>query len=727
MNSSEPLIHYRVCNLCEAMCGLEIKHDGQKVHSIKGDKQDPFSQGHICPKAVALDDIYKDPDRLKRPVKKSGDDWQEISWQEAFDEIEKRINAIKSKHGNDSIALYLGNPTVHNYGSMLFHENLVKALKTRNIFSATSVDQLPHHFAANFMFGHSLLIPIPDIDRTDHMVIMGANPLASNGSLMSVAGVDKRLKKIQSRGGKIVVIDPRQTETAELADEHHFISPGQDVFLLLAMLYVIFDKGLTRLKRNEPLTIGLAEIRQIISQYDPKKVAERTGVSADAIEKLATEFAEAEKAVCYGRMGLSTQAHGGLCQWLINVLNIVTGHFDTAGGAMFTEPAVPLIRGKNSNNNFGRWKSRVRGLPEFNGELPVSVLAEDILEEGEGQIKALITNAGNPVLSTPNGTQLDRALTGLEFMVSIDIYINETTRHADIILPPATGLEVDHYDLVFNSLAVRNTAKYSPALFKPESGTRYDWQIFKELGKRISGNLSFIDRFTTPTRLLNLALRFGPYGSFQKFSNLFSGLSLKKLKSQEHGLDLGPLQPQLSGILKTTNKKINLAPEILLNHLKKVTIEFQSSSEKYNPDHFLLIGRRHVRSNNSWMHNVGRLMKGKDRCTLMMNEEDARKLKVMDHQKVCVISNVGEVVVPVEISNKIMPGVVSLPHGYGHSREGTRMSTAKAHAGVSINDLTDDQQIDPLTGNAAFSGQPVKISWSALDVSSNFNFENHDR
>lgn len=710
MNSSEPQIHYRVCNLCEAMCGLEIKHDGQKVLSIKGDKEDPFSQGHICPKAVALDDIYKDPDRLKRPVKKSGDGWKEISWQEAFDEIENKINAIKSKHGNDSLALYLGNPTVHNYGSLLFHDNLVKALKTKNIFSATSVDQLPHHFAANFMFGHSLLVPIPDIDHTDHMIIMGANPLASNGSLMSAAGVDKRLKKIKDRGGKVVVIDPRRTETADLADEHHFISPGQDVFLLLSMLHVIFENGLINRNGINQHINGMKELENALSGYAPKKVANQIGISDSTIKHLAIEFAQAEKAVCYGRMGLSTQEHGGLCQWLINVLNIVTGHFDKAGGAMFTKPAVPLIRGKTSGNKFGRFKSRVRGLPEFMGELPVSVLAEDILAEGEGQIKALITNAGNPVLSTPNGTQLDKALTGLEFMVSIDIYINETTRHADIILPPATGLEVDHYDLVFNSLAVRNTAKYSPPLFKPESGTRYDWQIFKELGKRISGKLSFMDRFTTPTRLLDLALRFGPYGSFRKFSNLFNGLSLKKLKSHEHGIDLGPLQPQTPKILKTTDKKINLAPKVFLNRLMEVSKEFKSSAVKRETEQLMLIGRRHVRSNNSWMHNVERLMKGKNRCTLMMNEEDARKLKLVDNQEVRVSSKVGEVVIPVEISIKIMPGVVSIPHGYGHDRVGIRMSTAEANRGVSINDLTDDQQIDSLTGNAAFSGQLVRIS-----------------
>lgn len=703
------LTHYRVCNICEAMCGLEIKHNGKNVVSIKPDKNDPFSQGHICPKAIALQDVHEDPDRLKRPVKKTAEGWEEVSWKEAFDEIETRISAIRSKHGDDSVALYLGNPTVHNYGSMLFHEKLVKALNTKNLFSATSVDQLPHHFASNFMFGHSLLIPVPDIDRTDHMLVMGANPMASNGSMMSAAGVDKRLKAIQKRAGKVVVVDPRRTETAEMADEHHFIVPGSDVFLLLAMLHVIFDKQLVRLGKVESHIEGLNDLVKAIVPYEAEKIADLVGIPAATIEQLAIEFAEADRAVCYGRMGLSTQAHGGLCQWLINVLNIVTGHFDTEGGAMFTTPAVDLLMGKNSIDDYGRWKSRVRGLPEFKGELPVSVLAEEILENGEGQIKCLITHAGNPVLSTPNGKQLDKALESLSFMVSIDIYINETTRHADIILPPATGLEVDHYDLVFNSLAVRNNAKYSPAMVHPEPDSGYDWQIFKELARRISGKSSFLDRFINPVRLLDLALKIGPYGFLRNFPNLFGGLSVKKLKKNIHGIDLGPLKSQMPKILKTADKKINLIPKVFLGRLNEVSKEFEAGQGKREKGEYLLVGRRHVRSNNSWMHNSARLMNGKNRCTLLMNTDDAKGSGVKKNDHVCVTSKVGEVTLPVEISDEMMPGVVSMPHGYGHNREGSKLSVAEANAGVSVNDVMDHQRVDALTGNAAFSGQPVRI------------------
>jgi len=710
MKSIEPLIHYRTCNLCEAMCGLEIKHDGQKVISIKGDKDDPFSQGYICPKAVALQDIYEDPDRIKKPVKKTQNGWQEIPWKDAFDEIENRLGTIRSKYGNDSVAMYLGNPTVHNYGSLMFHGDLVKALKSRNIFSATSVDQLPHHFASNFMFGHALLLPVPDIDRTDHMILMGANPLASNGSMMTAPGMNKRLKNIQDRGGNFIVIDPRHTETSQIADQHHFIYPGEDVFLLLSMLQVIFDRGLDKLGRMGPYVKGLEYLREAISKYNPSSVSGRIGIPALIIERIAIEFAETERAVCYGRMGLSTQIHGGLCQWLINVLNIVTGHMDVEGGAMFPSPAVDIRRGKNSSDNFGRWTSRIRRLPEFNGELPVSVLTEEILVKGRGQIKALITNAGNPVLSTPNGKQLDKALDELDFMVSIDIYINESTRHADIILPPATGLETDHYDLAFNALAVRNTAKYSPALFEPEKGLMNDWQIFKELSKRVSGKSSFLKRFVTPKRLLDLGLRFGPYGSFRKFWNLLGGLNLKKLKKNKHGIDLGPLKTQIPKILQTRDKKINLAQKVFLNRLAGVTDTFKLSNKKNSIDQFMLVGRRHTRSNNSWMHNTERLIRGKNRCTLMINETDANRLELKNNQEVRVSSAVGEIVIPVEVSDEMMPGVVSIPHGYGHCREGTRIPIAEANAGASINDLTDDQQVDALTGNAAFSGQLVTIS-----------------
>ncbi|MFQ5652016.1 MAG: molybdopterin-dependent oxidoreductase, partial [bacterium] len=607
--------HYRTCNLCEAMCGIAITHQNGQVLSISGDKADPFSQGHICPKAVALQDIYHDPDRLKHPVRRTKKGWEKLSWDEAFDEVVTRLTAIQKKYGNNAVGVYQGNPTVHNSGTMLFAPLFLRTLRTRSRFSATSVDQLPHHFAAYFMFGHQLLLPIPDIDRTDFFLILGANPLASNGSLMTAPGFENRLRALQKRGGKLVVVDPRRAETAAMADAHHFIRPGTDVLLLLALLNVVFAENLTQPGRLQEFTDGPEQIEKLVAGFRPERVEKITGIAAPAIRQLARDFSAAESAVCYGRMGASTQAFGALCQWLVNVLNIVTGNLDRPGGAMFTAPAVDIVQQawkERRPGSYGRWRSRVRGLPEFAGDLPVAVLAEEILTEGDGQIQALITSAGNPVLSTPNGAQLEHALEQLEFMVSIDIYINETTRHAHIILPPTTGLETDHYDLAFHALAVRNTAKYSRALFQPENGTRHDWQIFNELRQRMAANgrtKNFSARLKqkmldgmTAERMLDLGLRFGPYGTWGGRFLSKGGLSLRKLKKQVHGIDLGALEPCLPQRLFTANKRIQLAPEVLVKDLDRVESTFLARKGSQTSEFDLsLIGRRQLRSNNSWM------------------------------------------------------------------------------------------------------------------------------
>jgi len=713
--------HFRSCNLCEAICGLEIEHDGQRVRSIKGDKNDPLSRGHICPKAVALKDIHEDPDRLKHPVRRTVGGWEKISWRQAFDEIESRLQPLRRKHGNDAVALYLGNPTVHSLGALTFIGSFKKALATKSLFAATSVDQLPHHFAASLMFGHALLLPVPDIDRSDFILILGANPGASNGSLMTAPGIAGRLEAIRKRGGKVVVVDPRRTETVRLADEHLYIRPGSDVLFLAAMVHVILVQGLDRIGELASWTVNRDAFRDAVQAASPAVAERHTGVPAASIERLAGDFARSKSAVCYGRMGLSTQAHGGLCQWLVNALNIITGNFDRPGGAMFTLPAVDLIGRKSTMGNRGRWTSRVRGLPEFDGELPVSVLAEEMLVEGAGQIRALITHAGNPVLSTPNGRKLETALQGLDFMVSIDIYINETTRHADIILPPATGLEVDHYDLIFNMLAIRNVAKFSPALFVPTADRLHDWQILKELSRRLTPPTDtalgwmkhalwrkFVSRWT-PARMLNLGLGIGPYGIWRSWAKLRSGLNLKRLKKSVHGVDLGALRPRAPGILMTKNKKIDLAPPVFVERFREVSSSFLSM-QNAEPGMFRLIGRRQLRDNNSWMHNSERLVKGKNRCTVMMHPDDAAPLGFADQEIVRVGSRVGAIDLPLAISNDVMPGVVCIPHGYGHNRPGTRLATAEAHGGESVNDITDDQVIDELTGNAAFSGQWVRVS-----------------
>ncbi len=636
--------------------------------------------------------------------------------------------AIRRQHGDDAVGIYFGNPTVHNYGALIFQHVLKYSLRSKNNFSASSVDQRPHHFVANQMFGHGLLIPIPDIDRTNHMMILGANPAVSNGSLMTAPDIIKRLHAIRQRG-RLVLIDPRASETSRLVDEHHFIRPGADVYFLAAMLHVIFARELTRLDQQHQYVKNVDLLKRAVESFSPDSVAEVTGIPAATIERLAVDFATTDHAVVYGRIGVSTQPYGGVCNWLINAINLVTGNLDRQGGQMFTTPAFPLVGRHGTREQIGRWHSRVRGLPEFEGELPVAVLAEEILTPGAGQIRALVTNAGNPVLSTPNGQQLDTALASLDFFVAIDIYINETNQHADLILPPAAGLETEHYDLAFNALAIRNVARYSRPTFKPSPDALYDWQIMSELARRwlpeAGGLASAVQRkltlaamsWITPKRFLNLGLLLGPYGACRW--PFRGGLNLRRLEAAEHGIDLGELQPRLPKALRTSDRKIDAAPTLLLDRLVELGVKLGSSQKEHSttsPHSFLLIGRRNLRSNNSWMHHIKRLTKGPNRCTLQMHSRDAERLKLRHGEEVVARSRVGEVKIPLEVTDTIMPGVVSIPHGYGQHRQGTNEPPAVAFAGVSINDLTDDQIVDTITGNAAFSGQRVIVARASDDA-----------
>ena len=683
---------------------FEITVENGKIAHIVGDKNDPLSKGYLCPKAYALKDIYEDPNRLKQPIRKKADGtWETIGWNEAMDYVAENLMRIQAQWGGNAIGVYFGNPSVHNWGTTMNTPAFIKSLKTKNIFSATSLDQLPSHFAAWNMFGHPLLIPIPDISRTDFMLVMGGNPLASNGSLMTAPNVGEHIKQIQKRGGKVVVIDPRRTETAVHGSEHHFIRPASDVLLLLAMLNVLFAEGKVKMDKLADDTEGVETLRNAVAEFTPEAVAAQTGMSSETIRNLALEFAAAKSAVAYGRMGLSVQKFGGLCQWLITCLNIITGNLDNPGGAMFTSPAMDILAKANHRNILGRWKSRVRGLSEFMGETPVSVLAEEILTEGDGQIRAMVTNAGNPILSSPNGRQLDKAFDSLDFMVSIDIYLNETTRHANIILPPATGLETSHYDVTFHVFAVRNTSKYSAPVFPKGDNQRYDWEILQELTHRMmQKEEDFLAQ--PPEEKLDLALRFGQYK-----------LSVQQLLEQPSGIDLGEMQPVLPQRLAFEDKKIRLAPDIFLQDLNRVREVLKNNTPQYinggtsSALPFQLIGRRNLRDNNSWMHNSEKLMKGKNRCTVMMHSKDATTLQFVDKQMVKVTSRVGSIELPVEVTADIMQGVVSIPHGYGHNRKGTKLDIAQRFAGASINDLTDEMELDELTGNAVLNGVSVNI------------------
>jgi len=681
--------HFRACNLCEAICGLEITVAGGAITDLRGDALDPLSHGHICPKGNALIDLHADPDRLKTPVRRAGDRWEPIGWDEAFDLVAERLKAVVAAHGDDAVAIYLGNPNVHNSGTTLSAGGFLRALKTRNRFSATSVDQLPHHRAAVEMFGHPLMLPIPDVDRTGYFLVMGANPLASNGSIMTAPGMRSRIKAVQARAGRVIVVDPRRTETADVADEHHFIRPGTDALFLLALVDAVFESGAADLGRLAAFTDGVDELRDAARAFPARRVARRTGIAEDTIQRIAREFAAAERAVAYGRVGLSMQSFGGLCQWLINALNAITGNLDEPGGMMWPRPAFDLLQHAERGTTYaGRWHSRVRALAEFDGEFPVATMADEMLTPGPGQVRALVTVAGNPVLSTPNGTKVDAALSGLDFMVSVDPYVNETTRHADVILPPATGLETEHYDVIFHHFAVRNTARYSEPLFEIAPEQRFDWQIFEGLRLRMTGKSG-----KSPRERLDAGLREGVYHT-----------SLDELRTNPHGVDYGPMQPCLPDRLFTEDGRVKLAPPAFVADLARLESDFAAPVAE-----LVVIGRRQLRSNNSWMHNAPRLMRGPDRCTLMINPLDAHARGIVNGDSVEIRSAVGAVTVPAEVTDALMPGVVSLPHGFGHARAGVGQTLAAKKPGASLNDLTDPDRLDDLTGNAVLSGVPVAV------------------
>jgi len=697
--------HHRVCHLCEAMCGLVIQTDGDRILDIRGDHNDPLSRGHVCPKAVSLKDIHEDPDRLRKPLKRIRSETGvfehvEIEWSEALDLAAEALASTIQQHGVDAVGAYFGNPSVHNYGMLTHQRNLFRHIRTRNRFSATSVDQLPHHLVSLWCFGHMLLQPVPDVDRTQYFLMLGANPLASNGSMWTVPDVRRRLKALTARGGKLVVIDPRRTETAELASEHLFIRPGSDAAFLLAVLHVLFRDDRVAPGPLSDFTDGLEAVGEAVKHLTPAWAAEKTGISASDIERIAHEFSRAEAAICYGRMGVSTQAFGALCQWAIQVINIVTGNLDKPGGSLFTLPAMDQVT-NTSPGGFARFFSRGRGLPEFNYELPAAAMVEEIQTPGDGQIRLMFTGAGNPVLSTPNGGALDEALEELDFMISLDPALNETTRHADVILPPTSPLEHDHYDIGFHNLAIRNTARYNPPIFEKSEDALHDWEIFAALGDRLAHLLDLEPMPAHPPhQLVDGALRIGPYGDTSTWQ-----LSIEKLRAHPSGIDFGPLQPSCPERLQTPEKRIRLAIPEVLRDIDRLVAEDAAPAEGYR-----LIGRRHVRDNNSWMHNHHRLMKGKPRCQLLMHPNDLASEGWQSGMTVTVKSRVGQIDAELAASDEVMPGVVSLPHGYGHGRSGTRADIANRHAGVSCNDVTDEQFVDQLSGNAAVNGVLVQLS-----------------
>ncbi len=730
----------RTCPLCEATCGLEITLRDGAVHRIRGDMEDPFSKGFICPKGSTLKQLQADPDRITTPLIKRDGVHVEASWDEAFDAIAAGLRKHLETDRN-SVAVYLGNPTVHNLAAGVFARVLVQALGSHNIYTASTVDQMPKHVACGLLYGAPSSLTVPDLDRTHFLLMLGANPAASNGSLCTAPGFPDRLDAIRERGGTVVLIDPRRSETVSHVSQHHAIRPGSDAFLLAAMCNVVFDEGLVDLGVVESYVRGLDEFRGLIAPYTPDVAERMTGLDASTIMTLAREFAAAPSGAVYARMGANTARFGTVNAWLAEVLTMITGNLDTPGGLMFATPATGTPVGPEAGGRgwrSGRWHSRVSQRREMMGELPTVCLAEEIMTPGEGQIRALITLQGNPVLSLADATKTDEALASLEFMVSFDIYLNETTRHADVILPGCSPLERSHYDLAFTGLSVRNVAKWSPPVFQIQRPT--DDEILARLALILSGldhradpslvydgallnvltraaqnpnspafgtdPLSIVSQIigrSPADRVLDALLRTGPYGA--GFGDDNDGLSLGRLMENPHGLDLGPLLPRFPGFLQTADGTINIVDVPFVEDLQRL-----ADAVVETPADLVLIGRRHLKTNNSWMHNLEILTKGNNRCTVHVHPTDADRYGVVDGGSAKVTSVAGEVIVEVEVTDTIMPGVVSIPHGWGHTYEGTHLSVAQRRPGVNVNVLTSTELADAWSGNAALNGVPVTLA-----------------
>ena len=741
--------HFRTCPLCEATCGLELTVRDGAVVRIRGDRDNEFSKGFICPKGSVLHKLHADPDRLRMPMIRRGDDpdtatWQEVSWDEAFAVVADGVQGVIERHGRDSVGAYFGNPSIHSLGSVIYNRVLIQAMASSQMYSASTVDQMPKHVSSGLMFGNPILIAVPDLDRTDHLLILGANPYESNGSLATAPDWPGKIQAIRDRGGKVVVVDPRRTKTAANADEWHRIRPGGDALLLCSMLHVLFAEDLIDAGRAPGMTSGLRDIADAVEPFAPFVVADRVGIDADTIARMARELAAAPTAVVYGRIGTQTVGFGSLAAWAVDALNLVTGNLDSPGGAMFSLSPHESGRGKGRGRGFriGRRNSRVRGYPEVRSEYPVAGLAEEITTPGEGQIRAMVTVAGNPVLSTPHSAALDAAMRELEFMVSVDPYLNETTRHANVILPPPTALERSEYQMAFIGMAVRNFAQWAPPMF--DTTCLQEHEILGRLALIFTGpdagdDPSVIDAMlldgalqsaidapdspvadrtveelraivqANPSRssidhILDTMIRTGSRGDW--FGAVPDGLSIDVFEQHPHGIDFGALEPRLPEALRTESGTIELAPQIIIDDLARLADTLHTPMET---DGLVLIGRRHLQSNNSWMHNVDALVKGKVRCTLQVHPDDASRLALLEGSEAIISSRVGSLTAPVEITDEVPAGVVCLPHGWGHDYPGTRSQVASRRPGVNSNLLTDPELLDPLSGNAVLNGIPVTV------------------
>lgn len=718
--------HHRTCHFCDAMCGMIVTVDDGRVTAVRGDPDDVFSRGHICPKGPAIRDLHDDPDRLRQPMRRMADGtFAPIGWDEALDEAAERLAAIIHRDGTNAVGGYGGNPMAHSHGGALGWQAILAAVGTHNRFDANSQDSNPKVFAAMQMFGDGLSLTVPDIDRTDYFLMLGANPVVSMGSVMTLGDVRARLRGVRDRGGRVVLLDPRRNETAAICDEHHFIRPGGDAAFLLSLLDTMFTSSSMDHAALDARARGAETLRILAARFPPERTERATGVPAAVVRRIAGELLAAPRAVVYARVGVCQSELGVLASWLVEAVNVVAGHFDRPGGMMFAEPVVDIgpVARVLLGNAWGRYRSRVRGLPELGGALPSAVMAEEMETPGRGRIRGFVTYAGNPVLSTPNSERLARALAGLEFMVSVDFYLNETTRHANLILPPASPLERPHFDLVMHAVAVHNTAKYSEAVLPRTPDARDDYEILTALAARIGARrvspanirirraieAGMLRAVPSLERVVDTLIRLGSYGD--KFNPASDGLDLARVRREIHGIDLGPLRPAGRKKVRTRDGRVDLAPAVFIDASRHIE-EWVDAAR----DGLVLIGRRHLRSGNSWMHNLPSLAKGPARDAMLVSTADAARLGLRADDAVRVTSRAGSIVARAMPTGEMMEGVVSVPHGLGHQRVAATMRVAGGLAGENVNALTDDQWVEPILGDSIFNGVQVRVERIAEDA-----------
>lgn len=728
----------RGCPLCEAMCGLSVTLDADdRVVSVRGDAEDVYSKGYLCPKGASLGAVDDDPDRLTRPLVRRDGELREATWEEAFAEVDRLLSPLLADDRN-SVAAYTGNPTGHNVAFTLLAGRLARSLGSIQAYSPATMDQLPQNVTAALLFGDPSSIPVPDLDTTDVLVIVGGNPLVSNGSIGAAPDYRGKLKALRARGGRVVVVDPARTATAAAADEHLQIRPGTDLFLFLGLLHVLFAEDLVRPRAAEGRISGLRELREAVAAYPPAVVAAVCGIPPETITRLAQELATAHRAAVYGRLGTTLNRYGTLTCWALQAVNVLCGHVDRPGGLLFTRPVTggPTTRKATKPARpftVGRYRTRVSGHPEVLGELPVAALAEEILTPGPGRVRGLVVYAGNLARSLPDSAQMQRALAEVEALICVDPYLNETTRYADVILPPPGSLTRDHFDLVLYQYAQRNYARFSTPARPVPDGMLSEWEILLRLcaiyeGRGADADPDEIDDEIAaglrrsiarsldaeesgivagvpgggPRRLLDLRIRSGPYGD--RFGRDPGGLSLSRLLEFPHGVDLGPLEPRLDEVIRTPSGTIELAPPMILEALARVEVPQPESGT------LLLIGRRDLRSKNSWLHNVSPLAKGKDRSVLHVSPADAETYDLTDGGVALVTSAADEIRVPVRVTDEVGAGVVSLGHGWGHDDPHARLRVAARKPGVNSNTLTDGTVLDPLSGTVQMNAIPVRLA-----------------